>query len=133
MNITTIAAEVILDKNLPNGPFKLYCILAKYAGMNFAGGIPLDNAIIEDTSLSDCAFRVYCVLAIFAHTCPTSPLFLAPSNIGSLLGRSEGTIRKHLKTLIKKGIIEEKRYDFTNGLHDNYFVIHDCIRDKKEL
>ena len=133
INSTQIEREIILDKTVPNGPFKVYCVLAMLAGVNEGyASIPIDNAIIEDASLSEGAFRLYCILAIFVKSHEASPIFVDTTQLANLMGRSKSTAQRYINELVKQGIVERVRCATPDGLHGTGFVIHDSIRDSLE-
>ena len=131
--ITAVAHEIILDKDLPNGPFKTYCVLAMLAqqdGETYSG-IPLDNVIISNTSLSDGAFRLYCIMGTFYIGDPV-PLFYDTETIAFRMRCSISSARRYIKELTDAGIIEKVRYKYTKDFYETGFIVHDCIRDTAE-
>ena len=128
--ITTIDKVIIFDRDLPNGAFRTYCVLAMFAGMNESLCVPLDNSIIRNTSLSSGAFRLYCILAAFYTEC-RPPIFTTAWGLGVSMGRSKASAQRYIKELTTAGIIEKVRCKVPNGEYDTGFIVHDCIRDRK--
>lgn len=132
--VTAVDRHIILDNDLPNGPFKTYCVLAMLAeqgnGETYSG-ILLDNAIITNKKLSYGAFRLYCIFASLS-TNSSIPLFFYTQSLAILMEYSVSSARRYVKELTNAGIIEKVRYEFREGLFDTGFIIHDCIRNTLE-
>ena len=133
MDITTISNSIIMNRELPNPAFKLYCVMAMLAGMNdlTSNCAVLDNSIIQDTSLSYGAFRLYCVMAKSAGF-NAIPIPAYIPMLSTFMGCSDSTTRRRVKELTNKGIVEKKVCEVYKDVYDTCFVLHDCIRNKKE-